>query len=84
MSLAGAGDNTTVPDITDDELPEIEARKGSLVRVVTRRDVAAVCEHCGRAFGNTGAAASHARTSRHRVSVDYSTQFAFVPSEQVR
>ncbi len=60
---------------------EVEVRKGNLIRLTHNRSVVCVCIDCGFCVGNTGAAASHARSTRHRVDVSYSTSFAFVAAE---
>ncbi len=62
---------------------EVEVRKGNLIRLTHGRAVGCVCAGCGVRVDNTGAAASHARSARHRVEVDYATTFAFVPAEQL-
>ncbi len=61
--------------------PEVGARKGDLLRLTHDRSVVCVCAGCDFRTDNTGAAASHARSARHRVEVSYSTTFAFVPVE---
>lgn len=62
---------------------EVEPRTGDVVRVVLARSVTARCRDCDRGFPSTGAAASHARGSRHRVDCDYGTSFVFLPVESV-
>lgn len=57
-----------------------ESRAGDLRRIVLEREVMAICD-CGRGFVSTGPAASHARRTRHAVTVCYSTRFRFVPLE---
>lgn len=59
------------------------ARAGKMQRVTWARDVRAVCLGCGYEVANTGAAASHARSRRHVVRVDYSTTFTFIPEERL-
>ncbi len=59
-----------------------QLRRGNLVRVNIARDVDCRCLDCPADFGNTGAAASHARSARHVVEVDYSVRFAFEPRER--
>jgi hypothetical protein len=63
--------------------PEVEDRKGDVLRIVTSRHVDAICRDCPRTFGHTGAAASHARASRHRIRVHYTTEFEFLPLKWV-
>lgn len=60
---------------------EVEPRAGQLVRVTFERSASGTCTTCGCTFPSTGAAASHARSSRHAVACTYSTRFAFVPTE---
>ena len=62
---------------------ETTPKKGNIRRDVTRREVIAACQ-CGRLFDNTGAAWSHARSSRHVVYCTYAVAFAFVPNERGR
>jgi hypothetical protein len=69
---------------TDDvPWPEVQERKGDVLRLVTSRHIDARCRDCPRTFRNTGTAASHARAARHRIRVNYETQFDFVPVETV-
>lgn len=60
---------------------ESEPKLGGVLRITTQRVVEARCTACRMGFQNTGAAASHARTARHPVSVDYRTTFTFMPRE---
>ena len=60
---------------------ETEPKLGDIMRITTQRAVDARCTACRMTFENTGAAASHARTARHPVSVDYRTTFTFMPRE---
>ena len=58
-----------------------QARKGNLVRETRRRHVRARCMECGLTTANPGAAASHARSARHRMQLDYRVLYEFIPVE---
>ena len=58
-------------------------RAGGLHRITVERTTRVACLGCGYEMDNTGAAASHARSKRHAVRVEYSTVFAFVPAERL-
>lgn len=58
---------------------EVERRRGGIVRVTTGRVVECTCDGCDLRFDNTGAAASHARSSLHVVQVFYACRFRFQP-----
>jgi hypothetical protein len=63
------------------DLPS-QLRAGNVLRVNIARAVDCRCLDCPVTFGNTGAAASHARHARHVVEVDYRASFAFEPAER--
>jgi hypothetical protein len=69
------------PRAGSNDLPA-QLRAGNVVRVNIARRVECVCLDCPADFGNTGAAASHARSARHVVEVDYAVRFAFEPRER--
>ncbi|MFC8597176.1 UBP-type zinc finger domain-containing protein [Isoptericola sp. NPDC057191] len=57
-------------------------RAGGMQRITVERTVRAVCLDCGHVIEGaaaTGAAASHARSKRHAMRVDYSTTFVYAP-----
>ena len=66
-----------------EQTPDVEIRKGRVLRVTTSRTVSCACADCDLITDNTGAAASHARSARHRVDCTYATTFALVPVETV-
>lgn len=59
--------------------PIIARRQGDLIRVTTGVAVDARCQTCGRVLTNAGAAASHARASRHVVACEYRSSFVYAP-----
>lgn len=69
--------------LTTANVPEVEQRSGRVARVTTSRVVLADCDDCEMSFTNTGAAASHARSSRHLVLCQYAAAFSYVPVERV-
>ncbi|GAB3092315.1 hypothetical protein [Isoptericola nanjingensis] len=58
-------------------------RAGGMQRITLERSVRAVCLGCGLVTDNTGGAASHARSRRHAVRVEYATTFVFAPADRV-
>jgi hypothetical protein len=58
-------------------------RAGKLTRIVRGREVLSRCADCGLVMTETTSAASHARSARHVVTVDYSSTFAYVPTERL-
>ncbi len=66
---------------TAGDLPA-QLRAGNVRRVNLARDVDCRCLDCPADFTTTGAAASHARSARHTVEVDYRVAFAFEPAER--
>jgi hypothetical protein len=61
--------------------PEIEQRKGDVLRVTQRREVAARCLICGFTTGNAGQAWGHVRSTRHALQLSYSATYVYVPGE---
>jgi hypothetical protein len=78
---------TTIPHLPavgyDDE-PEVTRKRGGIERIVSLRRVVAQCSDCGTSFHSTGPAASHARTQRHEVAVQYFAEFDYLPVERER
>ena len=63
--------------------PEVQVRKGNLLRLTRDRTVICRCAGCDFQAANTGGAASHSRSTRHRVDVSYYVSFSFVPAERL-
>ncbi len=90
--MSGPGGKLNITDSTPDTSTfgeprgdlRSQLRAGNVRRVDIARDVDCRCLDCPADFGNTGAAASHARSARHVVEVDYSVRFAFEPRERAR
>ena len=58
---------------------EVEVRQGNVARAVTDRVVEVICDVCGLVTSNSGAAFSHARSTRHRMTATSAVKFAIVP-----
>jgi|GEM_PF-1471286 len=74
----GTGSTSTVARGTD-----TAPRAGDTVRVTWARQVRGACLACDAEFRNSGTAASHARSARHAVHVEYASSFAYVPAERL-
>lgn len=62
---------------------EIEPRAGGVIRATFEREASGTCLVCGSTFVSTGAAASHARATRHTVQCRYATRFSFIAVESL-
>jgi hypothetical protein len=62
---------------------EQDARHGDLVRGVLSRASSGGCLDCGATFDNIGAACSHARAARHKITCTYSASYLYLPAESL-
>ena len=71
------------PGVNHRQVIQVNEKPGDTVRLVHHRTVVGDCLDCPRTFAKTSAAASHAKSRRHTVQVDYYTAFSYAPGERV-
>lgn len=81
-SIEGSAHNGTT-DAAGREDVSPQTRKGGIIRVTSSREVDCACCDCDLVVKNTGAAASHARSTRHTIVCTYATTFAFSSTETI-